>query len=192
MRNCRRGGREEGNSSCCLGRDMRRSGSGAAKAESLLERTHGVHELHAADGRAKALSESAAAGFRSTQVKGSSSSFLLSSDSLERVKTELREDVSGHSSLSDIESDSDSPTEVNAGAAPAGGRGASLTCPPCRTKPRRRPPGRTRTVLRRRRGPRLSRKAQGTPSSWTSAARSSGTSKSHSNGEHQHPSKFAV
>uniref|UniRef100_A0A8C6KZX6 Lysine demethylase 7A n=1 Tax=Nothobranchius furzeri TaxID=105023 RepID=A0A8C6KZX6_NOTFU len=32
---------------------------------------------------------------------------------LERVKTELREDVSGHSSVSDEESDSDSPTEVN-------------------------------------------------------------------------------
>ncbi|KAF7668550.1 hypothetical protein LDENG_00004860 [Lucifuga dentata] len=30
---------------------------------------------------------------------------------LERVKTELREDASGHSSVSDIESDSDSPTE---------------------------------------------------------------------------------
>lgn len=29
------------------------------------------------------------------------------------MKTELREDVSGHSSVSDMESDSDSPTEVN-------------------------------------------------------------------------------
>ena len=32
---------------------------------------------------------------------------------LERVKAELREEVSGHSSVSDMESDSDSPTEVN-------------------------------------------------------------------------------
>lgn len=29
------------------------------------------------------------------------------------VKTELREQVSGHSCVSDVESDSDSPTEVN-------------------------------------------------------------------------------
>lgn len=29
------------------------------------------------------------------------------------MKTELREEVSGHSSVSDVESDSDSPTEVN-------------------------------------------------------------------------------
>ncbi len=29
------------------------------------------------------------------------------------MKTELREEVSGHSSVSDMESDSDSPTEVN-------------------------------------------------------------------------------
>lgn len=29
------------------------------------------------------------------------------------VKTELREQVSGHSCVSDMESDSDSPTEVN-------------------------------------------------------------------------------
>lgn len=29
------------------------------------------------------------------------------------MKTELREDVSEHSSMSDVESDSDSPTEVN-------------------------------------------------------------------------------
>ncbi|KAM7378449.1 hypothetical protein PAMA_013385 [Pampus argenteus] len=33
---------------------------------------------------------------------------------LERVKTELREEVSGHSSVSDMESDSDSPTECKA------------------------------------------------------------------------------
>ncbi|XP_069021069.1 lysine-specific demethylase 7A isoform X2 [Embiotoca jacksoni] len=33
---------------------------------------------------------------------------------LERLKTELREDVSGHSSVSDVESDSDSPTEHKA------------------------------------------------------------------------------
>ena len=32
---------------------------------------------------------------------------------LERVKTELREEVSGHSSVSGVESDSDSTTEVN-------------------------------------------------------------------------------
>lgn len=32
---------------------------------------------------------------------------------LESVKNDLREDVSGHSSVSDVESDSDSPTEVN-------------------------------------------------------------------------------
>lgn len=35
------------------------------------------------------------------------------SGGLERVKTELREEVSGHSSVSDVDSDSDSPTEVN-------------------------------------------------------------------------------
>lgn len=29
------------------------------------------------------------------------------------MKTELREEVSGHSSVSDVESDSDFPTEVN-------------------------------------------------------------------------------
>lgn len=34
---------------------------------------------------------------------------------LESVKTDLREDVSGHSSASDVESDSDSPTEVKDG-----------------------------------------------------------------------------
>ncbi|XP_068162628.1 lysine-specific demethylase 7A isoform X2 [Antennarius striatus] len=34
--------------------------------------------------------------------------------SLERVKTELREEVSGHSSVSDVESDSDSPSEHKA------------------------------------------------------------------------------
>lgn len=35
------------------------------------------------------------------------------SGGLERVKTELREEVSGHSSVSDVDSDSDSPTGVN-------------------------------------------------------------------------------
>lgn len=37
----------------------------------------------------------------------------MPSDGLERMKTELRDEVSGHSSASDMESDSDSPTEVN-------------------------------------------------------------------------------
>lgn len=37
----------------------------------------------------------------------------MSSDGLERMKTELREDVSGQSSGSETESDSDAPTEVN-------------------------------------------------------------------------------
>lgn len=32
---------------------------------------------------------------------------------LERVRSELREEVSGHSSVSDVDSDSDSPTEVS-------------------------------------------------------------------------------
>lgn len=40
-------------------------------------------------------------------------SVLFSSGGFERMKTELREDVSEHSSMSDVESDSDSPTEVN-------------------------------------------------------------------------------
>ena len=39
--------------------------------------------------------------------------FLCVEGGLERVKIELREDVSGHSSASDMESDSDSSTEVN-------------------------------------------------------------------------------
>lgn len=34
---------------------------------------------------------------------------------VEAVKTELREQASGHSSASDVESDSDSPTEVKGG-----------------------------------------------------------------------------
>lgn len=37
----------------------------------------------------------------------------VSPGGLERVKTELREEVSGHSSVSDVDSDSDSPTEVH-------------------------------------------------------------------------------
>lgn len=39
--------------------------------------------------------------------------FLCRSVGLERVKTELREEASGLSSVSDVDSDSDSPTEVN-------------------------------------------------------------------------------
>lgn len=39
--------------------------------------------------------------------------FFCVSGDLERMKTELREEVSGHSSVSDVESDSDFPTEVN-------------------------------------------------------------------------------
>lgn len=39
--------------------------------------------------------------------------FLCFPGVLERVKSELREEVSGNSSVSDVESDSDSPTEVN-------------------------------------------------------------------------------
>lgn len=38
--------------------------------------------------------------------------FVCLPGGLERVKTELREEVSGHSGVSDVESDSDSPTEV--------------------------------------------------------------------------------
>lgn len=39
--------------------------------------------------------------------------FLRFPGGLERVKTELREEASGHSSVSDVESDSDSHSEVN-------------------------------------------------------------------------------
>ena len=38
---------------------------------------------------------------------------MFSPGGLERIKAELRDEVSGHSSVSDGESDSDSPTEVN-------------------------------------------------------------------------------
>lgn len=38
---------------------------------------------------------------------------MFSPGGLERIKAELRDEVSGHSSVSDVESDSDSPTEVN-------------------------------------------------------------------------------
>lgn len=47
----------------------------------------------------------------------------MSSDGLERMKTELREDVSGQSSGSDTESDSDAPTEVSMSRRRTGGRG---------------------------------------------------------------------
>nr|XP_020472405.1 lysine-specific demethylase 7A [Monopterus albus] len=84
-------------------RDLRRPGSSPVKMEDehssvchgppkscvgvKLERTQDGQEQHSTVKK-------------STLLKG-----------LERVKTELREDVSGHSSVSDIESDSDSPTE---------------------------------------------------------------------------------
>lgn len=48
--------------------------------------------------------------FQHVKLSGCS---CVSPGGLERVKTELREEVSGHSSVSDVESDSDSPTEVN-------------------------------------------------------------------------------
>ena len=44
---------------------------------------------------------------------GSLMVLLCFSPGLERMKTELREEVSGDSSVSDVESDSDSPTEVS-------------------------------------------------------------------------------
>lgn len=106
---------------------MRRSGSSALKAEGerflvgppkrfldvKLERTDGAEDEHGAEGKAKLLGESAAAAFRDILVKRRCERFLLSSDGLERMKTELREDVSGQSSSSDMESDSDTPTEVD-------------------------------------------------------------------------------
>lgn len=39
--------------------------------------------------------------------------FFVSPGGPERMKSELREDTSGPSSTSDVESDSDSPTEVS-------------------------------------------------------------------------------
>ncbi|TKS90751.1 Lysine-specific demethylase 7A [Collichthys lucidus] len=87
-------------------RDMRRPGGSPVKTEGerspvgqdppksyvdvKLERTHDSEEQHSA--------VETPAFFRG----------------LERVKTELREEVSGHSSVSDTESDSDSPTEHKA------------------------------------------------------------------------------
>ncbi|XP_011611578.2 lysine-specific demethylase 7A isoform X1 [Takifugu rubripes] len=85
-------------------RDMRRLGSSTGKTEGeglqvgppksfldvKLERTHDGQHLHAADGKSKLF------------------------HGLERMKTELREDVSGHSSVSDMESDSDSSSEQKA------------------------------------------------------------------------------
>ncbi|TNM91610.1 hypothetical protein fugu_019990 [Takifugu bimaculatus] len=82
-------------------RDMRRLGSSTGKTEGeglqvgppksfldvKLERTHDGPHLHAADGKSKLF------------------------HGLERMKTELRDDVSGHSSVSDMESDSDSSSE---------------------------------------------------------------------------------
>lgn len=55
----------------------------------------------------------------------------------EAVKTELREQASGHSSASDVESDSDSPTEVKGGGIRQNGRhsldaAASHACVPPR------------------------------------------------------------
>lgn len=110
----------------CVSRDMRRPGSSTVKVEGGKERTHPSQDLHAAEGKAKLLSESAALGFRNVQVRGSCSCFLLSSGGLERMKTELREEVSGHSSVSDMESDSDSPTEVKMRATNTQEDGAAL------------------------------------------------------------------
>ncbi|XP_047431344.1 lysine-specific demethylase 7A isoform X2 [Mugil cephalus] len=87
-------------------RDLRRPGSSPVKTEGeqssvgkgppkscvdvKAERTHESREQHSTDEKAALL-------------RG-----------LERVTTELREEVSGHSSVSDVESDSDSPTERKA------------------------------------------------------------------------------
>ncbi|XP_041819589.1 lysine-specific demethylase 7A isoform X1 [Chelmon rostratus] len=92
-------------------RDMRRPGSSPVKTEGerspvgqgppkscvdiKLERTQDGQELHSTVDKPTLLSV-----------------FLCSPGGLERVKTELREEVSGHSSVS--ESDSDSPTEHKA------------------------------------------------------------------------------
>lgn len=50
---------------------MRRPGSSTVKVEGGKERTHPSQDLHAAEGKAKLLSESAALGFRNVQVRGS-------------------------------------------------------------------------------------------------------------------------
>lgn len=123
-----------------VSRDMRRSGSSALKVEGerflvgppkrfldvKLERTQ---DVHGAEGKPKLLGESAAGAFRDILGGGGSrcERFLVSSDGLERMKTELREDVSGQSSGSDTESDSDAPTEVNMSCRRTGVRAG----PPC-------------------------------------------------------------
>lgn len=79
------------------------------------ERTQGGPEQHGTVDKPALLSESPVQG---NKLKTSSfwtlkaNSLLPPPGGLERVKTELREEVSGHSSVSDVESDSDSPTEV--------------------------------------------------------------------------------
>lgn len=114
---------------------MRRSGGSPGKTEGerspvghgppkscldvKLERTHDGQEQHSAVEKPKLLSESPGilivieVECVHFETLGAQGLFLCFPGVLERVKSELREEVSGNSSVSDMESDSDSPTEVN-------------------------------------------------------------------------------
>uniref|UniRef100_A0A1A8LRF1 Jumonji C domain containing histone demethylase 1 homolog D n=1 Tax=Nothobranchius pienaari TaxID=704102 RepID=A0A1A8LRF1_9TELE len=89
-----------------ISRDLRRPGSSPVKTRSEQSPVGHGPPKSCADVKLEQTQDSREQ--RSTDEKAT----LLRG--LERVKTELREDVSGHSSVSDEESDSDSPTERKA------------------------------------------------------------------------------
>lgn len=83
----------------CVFSDLRRAGSSPGKTEAE----------QAAGGPPKSCPD-----VKLERTEGSAAEKApLCPGSLETVKNELREEASGHSSVSDLESDSDSPSEVN-------------------------------------------------------------------------------